>query len=37
MGPIPGNDGGLGKSFKAGSHNVSNRADLVLVGDRVVM
>lgn len=29
MGPIPGNDGALGKSFKAGSHNVSNRADLV--------
>lgn len=37
MGPIPGNDGALGKSFKAGSHNVSNRADLVLVRDRMVM
>lgn len=36
MGPIPGNDGALGKSFKAGSHNVSNRADLVLVRDRMV-
>lgn len=24
MQPISGNDGGLGKSFKAGSHNVSS-------------
>lgn len=31
MGPIPGNDGALGKSFKAGSHNVSNRTELILV------
>lgn len=36
MGPIPGNDGALDKSFKAGSHNVSNRTDLVLVRDRMV-
>lgn len=36
MGPIPGNDGALNRSFKAGSHNVSNRSDLVLVRDRIV-
>lgn len=36
-GPIPGNDGGLGKSFTAGSRNVSNRPDLVLVRDRAVI
>lgn len=37
MGPIPGNDGGLGKLFKAGNHNVSNIADLVLARDSVEM
>ena len=37
MGPIPGNDGALGKSFKAGSHNVCNRTDLVSGRDRMVM
>lgn len=31
MGPIPGNDGALNRLFKTGSHNVSNRSDLVLV------
>ena len=37
MGPIPGNDGGLGKSFKAGILDVSYRPDLVLVRDRAVL
>lgn len=37
MGPIPGNDGGLGKLFKADSHNVGHTADLVLVRDCVEM